>query len=81
MPGTTGDSGGKRLGAGRPRRRPTINVELSEQTTRDLLYFLENLNLSPGLAPRVVSEMVLAALVEQYDRWTDRFGNELQQEG
>lgn len=75
-PGT----GGKRPGAGRPRSRPTLQIELSEQATRELAYFLENQNLSAALAPRVVSEMVLAALVDEYDRWADRFGNDVQPE-
>lgn len=73
--GARPNSGGKRPGAGRPRSRPTMDIELTEQATRELLYFLENQNLSATLARRVVSEMVLAALVEQYDRWADRFGN------
>lgn len=40
----------------------SMSVELTEQATRDLLYFLEDLALDRQLAPAMVSEMVTAAL-------------------
>jgi len=75
MPGTKGHSGGKRDGAGRKRRKPTISLELTLEATRELLHFVENLNLSPSQAGAMVSEMVLAALTEDYARWAETFGN------
>ncbi len=74
--GARPNSGGKRAGAGRPRTNATISVELTEQATRELLYFIEDLNLSVQLAPRLVSEVLIAALRDDLDRWRDRFGNE-----
>jgi hypothetical protein len=73
--GARPNSGGSRPGAGRKRTKPTMQVELTEQATRELLYFLEDLNLDRSLAPAIVSEMVLAALRDSLDRWRDRFGN------
>jgi hypothetical protein len=52
-----------------------MRIELSEQATRELVYFVENLNLSMTQAGPMVSAIVLAALTEQYDRWADQFGN------
>jgi hypothetical protein len=52
-----------------------MQVELSEQATRELLYFIEDLNLDPQLAPQVVSEVLIAALTADRDRWGEWFGN------
>lgn len=69
------NSGGKRPGAGRKRTKPTMQVELSEQATLDLVYFIDDLALEPGLAPAIVSEILRAALSGERDRWAERFGN------
>lgn len=69
--GARPNTGGKRPGAGRKRTRPTLQIELTEQATRELAYFAESQNLSPTKA----GAMVLAALTEDYDRWADVFGN------
>ncbi len=47
MPGTKGKSGGKRPGADRKPTKRTKSIELTEQATRDLAFFIENLNLAP----------------------------------
>ena len=73
--GARPNTGGKRPGAGRKRTRPTRTIELSEQATHELTYFIENLNLSPTQAGPIVSAMVLTALTQDYDRWADLFGN------
>ncbi len=74
--GARPNSGGARPGARRKRSRAIMTVELTEQATRELLYFIEDLNLSAQLAPAIVSEVLIAALREDLDRWRDRFGNE-----
>ncbi len=77
MPGTKGHSGGKRQGAGRKRSKRTKTVELSEAATRDLLAFMDDLNLDPGEADQLVSTLVRAALGEHSDQWREVFGNTL----
>lgn len=69
------NSGGRRPGAGRKRTKPTMQVELSEQATRELLYFIEDLALEQHLAPAIVSEILTAALTVDRDRWAERFGS------
>ncbi len=77
MPGTKGHSGGKRQGAGRKRSKRTKTVELSEAATRDLLAFMDDLNLDPGEANQLVSRLVSDVLREHGDEWRDIFGNTL----
>ncbi len=77
MPGTKGHSGGKRPGAGRKPTKPTRSVELSEAATRDLLRFMDDLNLDPGEASQLVSTLVRDALGEHGNEWRDIFGNTL----
>ena len=73
--GARPNSGGARRGAGRPRTKPTITIELSEQATTDLLYFIDDLVLERSLAPTIVSEILIAALRDDLDRWRERFGD------
>lgn len=73
--GARPNSGGKRTGAGRPRTKPTVTIELTEQATKELLYFIDDLALERSTAPAIVSEMVRAALSDDLDTWRDRFGN------
>ncbi len=75
--GARPNSGGARPGAGRKRRKPTMPVELTEQATRDLVYFIENLNLAPRESQQIVSTILTAALTDEYDKWRDIFGNRL----
>ena len=78
MPGTKGHSGGIRPGAGRkPKPRPTMSVELTEGATRDLRYFIEDLNLDPHEARVIVSTILSTALEDNLDYWRDLFGNRL----
>ena len=77
MPGVKGKSGGKRQGAGRKPSKRTKTIELSEAATRDLLLFMDDLNLDPGEASRLVSELVSDALREHGDEWRETFGNTL----
>ncbi len=77
MPGTKGKSGGKRPGAGRQPTKRIKSIELSEAATRDLAYFIENLNLDPSESQRIVSTILTAALNEDYHKWRDLFGNTL----
>lgn len=73
--GARPNAGGARPGAGRPRTKPTITIELSEQATKELLYFIDDLALERHVAPAIVSEVLLAALRDDLDKWRDRFGN------
>jgi hypothetical protein len=77
MPGVKGKSGGKRPGAGRKPTKRTKSIELSEEATRDLLRFMDDLNLDPGEAGRLVSTLVSDALGEHGDEWREVFGNTL----
>ena len=77
MPGTKGKSGGKRLGAGRKPTKRTKSIELTEAATRDLAYFIDNLNLDPRESQRIVSTILTAALTEDYHKWRDLFDNTL----
>ena len=77
MPGVKGKSGGKRLGAGRKPTKRTKSVELSEEATRDLLRFMDDLNLDPGEVGLLVSRLVSDALREHGDEWREVFGNTL----
>ncbi len=77
---TAANWGGKRPGAGRPRRNPTMTVELTERATRDLAYFIEDLNLRPQEARLIVSTILSTALTDDLDRWRDLFGNRLIQD-
>ena len=77
MPGTKGHSGGKRPGAGRKPTKRTKSIELSEEATRDLLLFMDDLNLDPGEANQLVSTLVSDVLREHGDQWRDIFGNTL----
>ncbi len=77
MPGVKGKSGGKRLGAGRKPTKRTRTVELSEEATRDLLRFMDDLNLDPGEAHQLVSTLVSDVLCEHGDEWREIFGNTL----
>ena len=71
--------GGKRTGAGRPRRKPNMTVELTEQATKQLAYFIENLNLNPVKTQGIVSDILISTLSDDYDKWADLFGNQLWQ--
>ncbi len=77
MPGTKGHSGGKRQGAGRKPSKRTKSIELSEAATRDLLAFMDDLNLDPGEVGLLVSRLVSDALREHGDDWREIFGNTL----
>ena len=77
MPGAKGKSGGKRPGAGRKPTKRTKSIDLSEEATRDLLRFMDDLNLDPGESGQLVSALVSEALREHGDRWRDVFGNTL----
>ncbi len=77
MPGVKGKSGGKRQGAGRKPTKPTRSVELSEAATRELLRFMDDLNLDPAEAHQLVSRLVCDALGEHGDEWREVFGNTL----
>ena len=77
MSGTKGHSGGKRLGAGHKPTKRTKSIELSEAATRDLLLFMDDLNLAPGEASRLVSRLVSDVLREHGDEWREVFGNTL----
>jgi len=77
MPGVKGKSGGKRPGAGRKPTKRTKSIELTEAATRDLAYFIENLNLDPAESQQIVSTILTAALTDEYDKWRDLFGNTL----
>jgi hypothetical protein len=79
--GARPNTGGARPGAGRPRTRTTIDIELTEQATRELSYFIQSQNLSPKQAGPMVSAIVLAALTKDIDKWADRFGNEPIEQG
>ena len=75
--GARPNSGGARPGAGRKRTKPTMQVELTEQATRDLEYFIQDLNLDPREARVIVSTILSTALVDDLDKWRDLFGNRL----
>ncbi len=77
MPGVKVRSGGRRLGAGRKPTKRTKSIELTEEATRDLLAFMDDLNLDPGEAGRLVSTLVSDVLREHGDHWRDIFGNTL----
>ncbi len=77
MSGVKGKSGGKRDGAGRKPSKRTKTVELSEDATRDLLRFMDDLNLDPADAHQLVSRLVSEALREHGDEWREVFGNTL----
>ncbi len=77
MPGVKGKSGGKRLGAGRKPTKRTKTIELTEDATRDLLAFMDDLNLDPGEAGQLVSRLVSDVLREYGDQWREVFGNTL----
>ncbi len=77
MPEVKGKCGGRRPGAGRKPTKRTKSIELSEAATRDLAYFIENLNLDPRESQRIVSTILTAALTDEYDKWRDLFGNTL----
>lgn len=74
--GVRPNSGGARPGAGRKRTKPTITVELTEQATRVLLYFIDDLNLNQGDTSTIVSTIISSALADDLDRWRDHFGNQ-----
>ncbi len=61
MPGVKGKSGGKRPGAGRKPTKRTKTIELTEAATRDLAYFIDNLNLDPRESQQIVSTILTAA--------------------
>lgn len=70
--------GGKRPGAGRkPKPKPTMSIDLTETATRDLRYFIEDLNLDPREARVIVSTILSTALEDDLDKWRDLFGNRL----
>jgi hypothetical protein len=77
MPGVKGKSGGKRPGAGRKPTKRTKSIELTEAATRDLLRFMDDLNLDPGEAGELVSTLVRDALGKHGDEWRETFGNAL----
>ena len=77
MPGVKGKSGGKRPGAGRKPSKRTRSIELTEEATRDLMRFMDDLNLDPAEAHLLVSKLVSDALCEHGDQWRDIFGNTL----
>ena len=69
--------GGKRPGAGRPARKPTMSVELTDTATGDLRYFIEDLALDPREARLIVSTILSTALTDDRDKWANLFGNRL----
>ena len=72
--------GQERWQAGRAGRKPskrTKTVELSEEATRDLLRFIDDLNLDPWKAHQLVSTLVSDVLCEHGDEWREIFGNTL----
>ena len=75
--GVRPNTGGARPGAGRKRTKPTMQIELTEQATRDLEYFIQDLNLDPREARVIVSTILSTALVDDLDKWRDLFGNRL----
>lgn len=75
--GARPNSGGARPGAGRKRKYE--RVELTEQATRDLAYFIEDLNLDPHETRLIVSTILSTALANDLDKWRDLFGNRLLQ--
>ena len=75
--GARPNSGGARPGAGRKRTKPTMTIELTEQATRDLIYFIEDLNLNPHENRVIVSTILSTALSDDLDKWRDLFGNQL----
>ena len=75
--GARPNSGGARPGAGRKRTKPTVSIELTEQATRDLAYFIEDLNLDPRESRMIVSTILSTALTDNLDEWRDLFGNRL----
>jgi hypothetical protein len=77
MPGTKGHSGGARPGAGRKPKQNYKAVELTEQATRELAYFIEDLSLDPREAREIVSTILINALSNDRDKWTDLYGNQL----
>ncbi len=77
MPGVKGKSGGKRPGAGRKPSKRTKSIELTEEATRELLRFMDDLNLDPAEAHQLVSTLVRDVLREHGDEWRDVFGNTL----
>ncbi len=77
MPGVKGKSGGKRPGAGRKPTKRTKSIELTVDATRDLLRFMDDLNLDPGEAGELVSTLVRDALGEHGDEWRETFGTTL----
>ena len=74
--GARPNSGGARPGAGRKRTKLTMQVELTEQATRDLAYFISDLNLDPREARTIVSTILSTALADDLDKWRDLFGNQ-----
>jgi hypothetical protein len=74
--GARQNTGGARPGAGRKRSKPNITIELTEQATQALAYFIEDLNLNRGDASAIVSAIVSTALAADLDQWRDRFGNQ-----
>ena len=77
MPGVKGHSGGKRPSAGRKPTKRTKSIELTEEATRDLLRFMDDLNLDPAEAHQIVSRLVSDVLREHGDQWREIFGNTL----
>ncbi len=77
MPGVKGKSGGKRPGAARKPSKRTKTIELTEEATRDLLRFMDDLNLDSAEAHQLVSRLVSDVLREHGDEWREVFGNTL----
>ena len=77
MPGVKGKSCGRRPGAGRKPTKRTRSIDLTEEATRELLHFMDDLNLDPGEAHQLVSTLVSDALGEHGDEWWETFGNTL----
>lgn len=75
--GARPNSGGARPGAGRKRKYE--RVELTEQATRDLAYFVEDLNIDPRETRLIVSTILSTALTDDLDKWRDLFGNRVLQ--
>jgi hypothetical protein len=73
--GARPNSGGPRPGAGRKRTKPTMAIELTEQATRELDYFIDDLAIERSQAQTIVSEVLIAALRDDLDKWRERFGN------
>ena len=76
--GARPNTGGARPGAGRKRKYE--RVELTEQATRDLAYFINDLNLDPRETQLIVSMIISTALTDDLDKWRDLFGNRLIQQ-